>query len=386
MKVGMMVRTLDDRDGPGVANQNLIDKMMEIDRDTAYVLFYRTKKHLGRYQNYANVKEILVKAPNKFLWDQVAVPYHAQREQVDLLFHPKFTVPLFSPIPTVVMCRGLEYYTFPQFYERLDLMYVKTFIPLYYRKAIRVLTLSNDLQKQVHTHLKVPFSKMETVHSAAAELFYPRTDPAELANIRQKYNLPDKFIFTVTRPYMGNKPYPRKNIDGLIKAFLSISDQHPELKLVIAGNRSQCYQYVHTVFGQELADDPRLIYTGWLPQADMPYLYSLAQLLAFPSYSESFGLPLVEAMASGCPVVTSTGGSCPEIVGNAALLVEPPDIAGLAQAMNRILTEPDLRQSLANRGLERARDFSWKRSAEKVINVFKNTYAATRSQPQMSSV
>ena len=139
MKIGIMARTFDDRDGVGIANRNIIDRMIDIDRETEFVVLFRNRKHLGRYEQYDNVKEILLRAPNKLIWDQVLVPYYARRENVDLIYHPKFTVPLLTGRPTVAVCQGLEYYTLPQFYVWYDLMYAKMFLPFYYKKARNIL-------------------------------------------------------------------------------------------------------------------------------------------------------------------------------------------------------------------------------------------------------
>ena len=167
----------------------------------------------------------------------------------------------------------------------------------------------------------------------------------------------------------SKKLYPRKNIDNIIKSFLALKTEYPYLKLVFVDNK--CYQYISAVFGEEIAHDPKLVYLGWVPHEDMPHIYSLAKILIFPSYSESFGLPLVEAMACGCPVITSTSGACPEIVGDAAIVVDPTDVEGLTTAIRSLLTDSELCLKLSEKGLKRAGDFSWTRSAEKVIRIFK---------------
>lgn len=370
MKIAIMARTLDESGGgPGIANSNLIDKIIELDRVNEYLVFYKTKKHLGRYINHKNVKEIYLKIPSKLLWDQLVVPYFSWKEDVDLIFSPKFTVPIFTRRPTVVINRGMEYYTFPQFYTWYELMYVRIFMSIYYRKALKVLTLSNVMQDDLHQYLQVPYAKMQTIYSAHGKGFYPRKNKNELESIRRKYNLPENFILSVAKPYQGKKLLPRKNIENIVRSFIAFKNEYPSLKLVFVDNR--CRQYIATVFGEKIANDPQLVYPGWIPNGDMPYVYSLAKLLIFPSYSESFGLPLVEAMACGCPIVTSTGGSCPEIVNDAAIVVEPTDTIGLSTAMRNLLTNPELCRKLSEKGLQRASEFSWNKSAEKVIRIFK---------------
>jgi glycosyltransferase involved in cell wall biosynthesis len=312
---------------------------------------------------------MVLSIPNKLLWDQVAVTFYSWKENVDLIFHPKFTTPLFTRRRTLVICRGMEYYVFPQFYEKLDLFYVKMLMPLYYKKATKILTLSDDLQNDLHKYLRVPYEKMETLYSAPADIFFEKRDSSKAEIVRKKYNLPEQYLISVTRPYIGNKLYPRKNIDRTVKAFLALREKHPTLNLLLLGNRN--YDYVQEVFGQEIANHPNIIYPGWVPQEDMPYLYSLSSVHVFPSFSESFGLPLVEAMASGSPTVTSTGGSCPEIVGDAAIKVDPTDLEGLTNAVDCILSDRQLRNRLIEKGLERARMFSWTKSAEKTIEIFK---------------
>ncbi len=367
MKIAIMGRTLDDGGGVGVANRNLIDKIIELDEETEYVVFYRSRNTFGRYKHRPNVREVLFRSPNKFVWDQVLVPYFARKERVDLILNPKFTVPILTGRMTVPVCQGTEYFTFRHYYGWMDRLHTRVLFPMYYKKATKVITVSDDVGHDLHRFLNVPYDRMETVYLAAGEHYYQRTDVDELERFGKRHRLPDQFILAVTEPYQNNRRYPRKNIDGILKSFLALGDEHPRLKLVLAGKR--CHEYIAEGFGQEVADDPRLVYPGWIPQEEMPLLYSLAKCLVFPSFSESFGLPIVEAMACGCPVVTSTGGACPEVAGDAALVVEPTDVEGLTSAITRILKDPELSRSLTAKGLKRASDFSWARSAEKVNRI-----------------
>ena len=198
MKIAIMARTFDDRDGVGIANRNIIDRMIDIDRETEYVVLHRNSKHLGRYKQYDNVKEILLRAPSKLIWDQILVPYYARKENVDLIYHPKFTVPLLTGRPTVVVCQGLEYYTLPQYYVWYDLMYAKMALPFYYRKATKVVAISDDLQNLLNRYLKVPYERMDTVYLAANEIFSQKTDRVELEDFAKRHQMPDNYILTVT--------------------------------------------------------------------------------------------------------------------------------------------------------------------------------------------
>lgn len=189
-----------------------------------------------------------------------------------------------------------------------------------------------------------------------------------LKAIKQKYDLPDNSILSVAKPFQGDRLLPRKNIDNIVRSFLAFEDNSKTLKLVLADNR--CYEYITEVFGKELANDPRFVYPGWISHEDMPYIYSLAKLLMMPSYSESFGLPLVEAMACGCHVITSTTSCCPEIVGDAAIVVDPTDVKGLTFAISSILTDQELSKRFTEKGIKKASEYSWSNSAKKVIRIF----------------
>jgi glycosyltransferase involved in cell wall biosynthesis len=370
-----MLRAIDEIDGPGVATTNLVDKLLELDRDNEYVIFYKNKSYLNRYKDYPNVKEIFINTKSKLIYDQFWVPILSHKEKVDLIFNTKFTVPLLTKIKSITIMRGSEYWIHPDYYEKLDLLYVNLFFPLYCRKAIKVITLSNVLKYDLNKFLKVPLDKMITIYSAPNEYFKPITNFEYLDKIRKKFALPkEKFALSVTKPYSAagsksKKMYDGKNMDGIIKSFLNCQKKINEpIKLVFLGKKVK--EALDREYGEEFIENKDFIFPGYIPQEYMPAIYNLAELLLFPSYYESFGIPLVEAMACGCPVITSNTGACPEIVGEAGLVCDPDDIKNLSDSMRRILTKYEFFEKLKKCGLERAKLFKWEKSANNLLNLF----------------
>ena len=369
-----MLRGIDEYDGAGVYIRKLVDALLELDRVNQYVLFYDRDSQLGRHAGRPNVREVVVRAPGKLLWDQVAVPLAARRARVDVLFHHKFSIPVVAPCPTVVQQRGTEYWTFPEYYQtwgdRANRVYNKWSIPLFCRRAVRVLTNSDSLASELEALAGVPADKMTTVYAAADERFARITDPDVLSRVRLRYHLPDQpFFLMVVKgyariEYAGAALCPRKNVEGTLTAFARARADDPACPPMVilgAGVRDRLTPAVlRERFG--LRDDAVVI-PGLIAHEHMPAVYSMAGALLFPSYYESFGLPLVEAMACGCPVITSDAPACPEVVGGAALIVDPDDVEALADAMLRLVREPALRDDLRERGLGRAAQFSWARSA-----------------------
>lgn len=376
LRIGLMLRAVDEYDGAGVYIRKLCDALFKLDRHNHYVAFYMRDEQLGRYSHLPNVEERVVPAPGKLLWDQVFLPRAAARERLDVLFHHKFSIPVRSPCPTVVQQRGTEYWTFPEYYltlgDRINRLYNKLSIPLFCRRAARVLTNSDSLAGELETLAGVPREKMSTVYAAADDRFVPITDPSTLERVRARYDLPNsRFFLMVVKGYArveydGQALCPRKNVEGTLMAYAKVRevvDDCPPMVILGAG-------IANRLTPQALAKyvDPATVrIPGLIQHGDMPAVYSLAGALLFPSYYESFGIPLVEAMACGCPVITSSAPACPEVVGDAALVVHPDDVTGLAQAMTRLLREPGLSSDLCERGLSRARRFSWSDSARRLL-------------------
>jgi glycosyltransferase involved in cell wall biosynthesis len=378
MKIGLMLRAIDEIDGAGIATTNLIDKVIDIDRVNRYVVFYKNAKYIGRYQNYPNVKEVLIDVKSKLVYDQVMVPIYAAKEKVDLIFNTKFTVPLLTNIKSITIMRGSEYWIYPHYYDKLDLLYVNTFFPFYCRKAMKVITLSEVLRKDLHKFLKIPMEKMLTVYSAPHERFKPIEDEVFLEEVRKEFALPkEKFILSVTKPYsaVGSKSkklYPRKNIDGIVHSFLKCKSQvGNKIKLVFLGKNVKESLIRH--YSPEFIEKNDFAFPGYIPQEYMPAVYNLAELLIFPSHYESFGIPLVEAMACGCPVVTSNTGACPEIVSEAGITCCPDDVDTLADAMGRVISNEEFSSKLRQKGLARSKFFSWDRSARTILELFRSS-------------
>jgi glycosyltransferase involved in cell wall biosynthesis len=218
----------------------------------------------------------------------------------------------------------------------------------------------------------VPRGKMSTVYAAADDRFVRITDQMLLERARAQYDLPRSAFFLMVVKgyarieYAGKALCPRKNVEGTLRAYAQVRDSVPDCPPLVILGAGVAERLTPNVL-REYVDPTAIKIRGLIDHADMPALYSLAGALLFPSYYESFGIPLVEAMACGCPVITSSAPACPEVVGDAALVVDPDDIAGLSEAMTSVVQEPGLSAALRARGLARARHFSWSESARRLL-------------------
>jgi glycosyltransferase involved in cell wall biosynthesis len=215
---------------------------------------------------------------------------------------------------------------------------------------------------------------MATVYAAADERFTPITDPTALGRVRAQYGIPDRPCFLMVVKgyarieYAGQALCPRKNVEGTLEAYARARAAHPDLPpMVILGAGVRERLTPEVLRDRYHLDPAAVIIPGLIAHDDMPAVYSMAGALLFPSYYESFGIPLVEAMACGCPVITSSAPACPEVVGDAALIVDPDDVDGLAAAMLRLACEPGLSSALRVLGLARAAEFSWHEGARRLL-------------------
>lgn len=360
MRIGVMLRSIDEDQGIGIYTRNLIPRLLHQDPDNEYVLVYRTPRYLGQFAAHPNAVEVLLDVPTKLLWDQVGMTWLAHRYDVDLIFHTKFSVPLVTNRPSVMTLHGSMQLVHPEYFPPLDIAYWDRFMPLYCRKADHLISNSELTTTDFVERLGVPREKITTIHLAADDHFRPVKDAQRLEAVRRKYGLPSRFVLSVT------KPFPGKNVATLIRAYAALP---PTLRsaLVLVGRGLD--RYIDDLQLRDPRIAHEIVTPGWVDQDDLPAIYSMAEVFAFPSRYEEFGIPIVEAMACGCPVVASNTGAIPEVAGDAALLVDPLDVGGLAHALESMLEDGLLRARLRARGLERAQSFSWEVHVTRTLQV-----------------
>jgi glycosyltransferase involved in cell wall biosynthesis len=363
MKIAIMMRVMDQDSGLGFFTERLLEYMLNMDHENSYLLLYRSKKWFGHFSKYKNVKEILIPGFHKLFHDQVSVPYTAWKEDADIIFNPKFSVPLISHCPVTMGLQEPAWWAWPQHYLKWDVFYMKLLLPLYCRKAAHLFPWSNFNLDETRKYLKLPLKNITITYPAPKECFKVINDNEELNQIKAKYNLPEKFIFGITRvDHIGMDNvtfYSGKNVETTLKAFSLIRDKVPH-KLVIAGRNVREY-LLRTGWTEE--DLRNIVFVGFIPHEDLAKLLNIASLFVIPSYYEGFGFTLVEAMASGCACVASTQGACPEISNSAALLADPFNPSDFAEKMLAVLNNDTLRNELCEKGIHRASTFNWKTTA-----------------------
>ncbi len=364
MRIGICVRTWGEKGGIGVYSRSLLDAMIPMEPRHHYCLFFQDGRHLGRFRAHGNVTEIVVRAPDKWSWDQAAVPYRAAREKVDVIFHTKFAVPLFTRRKTVMVLHGSERFVYPQFSTRTDILFFRTIYPFYLRRATAIISVSENARRDIVRFLGIDQEKVRTIHLAPSAAFRRIEDREVLEAVRRKYRLPGRFILNV------GLIYPGKNIPNLLRALKQVRRQE-DVKLVIAGTGRRMYKREMALI-HDLGLDDAVVLPGYVPHEDLVGFYNLAGAVTFPSFYESFPAIPLEANACGCPVVISRSGGSPEAAGDAAKYVDPLDVDGIARAVLDVLTDPALREDLIRKGFENAKRFSWAKTARQTLDLLES--------------
>jgi glycosyltransferase involved in cell wall biosynthesis len=280
------------------------------------------------------------------------------------LFHA--TEHLLLPLrrtPTVLTVHDLIFRRYPAHHKRLNRWFLNATMPLFCRRAGHIIAVSEQSKRDVIEAYGIPPDKITVIYEAADTRFCPQ--PAEIvAAVRARYGLPDRYLL-----FVGTIE-PRKNLGRVLAAFERLHAEGLTDALVIVGKRGWLYGDFFARLGQSPAK-LAVIFPGFIPDADLPAVYAGSQALAFPSEFEGFGLPVLEAMACGTPVVCSNTSSLPEVAGDAALLVDPLDVDALTDALRRVLSDPALATELRDRGLAQAARFSWARAAQETLAVYR---------------
>ncbi len=289
-------------------------------------------------------------------------------------------------VPTVLTVHDLIFRRFPQHHKPLNRWYLNLTLPLYCRRASHIIAISEQTRADLIALYRLPPAKISVIYEAADPQFQPQA-PEAVAAVRTRYGLPQRYLL-----FVGTIE-PRKNLPRLLQAFERLYAERLTDALVIVGKRGWLYDDFFAALERSPVRQA-VIFPGWVDDADLPAIYAGSQAFAFPSLFEGFGLPVLEAMACGTPVVCSNSSSLPEVTGDpsagsgqaAALLCDPQDTAALTAALRRLLADRDLAETLRARGLAQARRFSWPRAAAETLAVYRRLSSSSLAFPRPTDV
>lgn len=301
--------------------------------------------------------------PNRSAWMQLALPRDLAALQPDVCHFTNSIAPLRAPCPIVITLHDMSLFVHSRLHPLKSQLVVRPLIPAMARRAAAIITVSHHAKRDIVTGLRLPPEKVHVIYEAAAPQYRVIADAAELDRVRRRYELTRPFIL-----YVGTIE-PRKNLTRLVTAFAQAQRHYPDLELVLVGQLG--WKYASLLKAIEDLDLGRAVRRlGYVPNADLPALYNLARALAFPSLYEGFGLPVVEAMACGTPVLTSNGSSLAEIAEGASWLIDPLEVEAIADGLLRLAADDELHARLRLAGLTRATKFSWERAARETVQVY----------------
>lgn len=368
MKIGIDARSLEEEAKTGVARYlgNLLRQFAAISSDNSYILFF--KSHIPELDYLKEGCFDLRLIPmgilprKKVLWEQFCLP--KALAGIDVLFSPSYMTPARSPIPTVVTIHDITYEVNQQWFSPKERLKMRTLTKLAAIKAHQIIAVSETTKADIIKHYKVEENRIEVIYEAADPGFIKIDDEDKLKECRKRYKLETPFIL-----YVGSI-FSRRNVPTIIKAIKILKEGGRELKLVLIGEERSfpAVDIQGTIW--KTGVDKEVTWLDYVDEDDLIKLYNIADVFVYPSSYEGFGLPVLEAMACGTPVVTATGSSLGEVVKDAAVLIDKPeDPEELANAIALVIDDPPLAASLSEKGMKRAGEFSWESAARRTLGV-----------------
>jgi glycosyltransferase involved in cell wall biosynthesis len=377
MKIGIEAQRIfrQKKHGMDMVALELIRNLQLIDTENEYVLFIKPDVDDSVIKETPNFKIVRLKGGFYPFWEQIALPKAAKKQGCQILHCTSNTAPLFTSIPLVVTLHDIIYMesSYPKImkgtgtlYQKFGNAYRKLFVPRIIKKSSKIITVSNFEKNRIGQFFGMANdNRLVAVYNGVSEHFKPITQPDILQRVKEKYHLPDRFFF-----FLGNTD-PNKNTKGTLKAFSDfLKKTGSDIQLVMLDyDRQELEAILNDIDDKNLIN--RIILTGYVVNTDLPAIYSQCEIFLYPSLRESFGIPMLEAMACGVPVITSNTSSMPEVAGDAAILIDPFNPAEITDAMMQILEDKELRSNLIKKGLIRAAAFSWKAMAQNVLEIYR---------------
>ena len=373
MKIGIDASlVVGEKAGVGWCTANLIEALARVDHHNQYSLypfFYhifdpRFKELAAPAKNFSVRFKALPEAWIRHLWFASGIPRHRLLGKVDVLHSTTFCCPPVHSGKLVVTIYDVSFVNYPECHTEANRLHCLNGTLESSIEADRIIAISQNTKKDLVEYFNVGDDRIAVIPLAAREEFHPRPMEEVKAFVAKRWGLDQPYLLSV------GTVEPRKNLKHLIRVYRCLPEelrnQHP---LVIAGGKgwlsSDLYQWI-----LEMGAQSSIRFLGYLPASDLPWLYCGATCLAYPSLYEGFGLPALEAMASGIPVITSNTSSLPEVVGDAALLVDPQSEQELLSAITKVVSDPTLRQTMSDKGLDQAKKFSWEQIARDTLRVY----------------
>ncbi|MFC1644644.1 glycosyltransferase family 4 protein [Patescibacteria group bacterium] len=377
MKIGIDIRNIGkQRTGSEVVVLGLTKSILRLDGENEYFLFtdtgekevidaIRQKLEIGDEQKNVNI--ISLKARNKFVWAAWAVSSYLRKNDLDI-YHAEYILPFFLPkkIKAITHIHDVSFVVYRKLIKWSDALFLNTLIPLSIKRANKIVAVSEFTKKEIIRYYNVDPQKVEIVYNAVNKSD-EEVQGVVGEELRRKYGLPEKYIL-----YIGTLQ-PRKNVANLIQAYANIKDRIPGIKLVIAGNK-KAHNFDEKINKVVLENDleKNVIFTGFVDEEDKMMMYKESHVFAYPSLYEGFGIPVLEAMAQSIPVVSSDIEPLKEVCSEACLFFAPNNLDEMSQELYNVCMDDELRLRLVNSGKERVSFFSWKLSAKKMLEIYKN--------------
>lgn len=357
--------------GMDIVALELIKNLQKLDKQNQYIVFVKPDEDNTCIPEAANFKVIELSGGPYPLWEQVALPKAAKEHGCQILHCTSNTGPINCDIPVVLILHDIIYLESVSifkkdgtWYQKFGNLYRRFIVPSMARKSLRVITVSNFEKERIQNHFNFTDNRLRTIYNGVGSHFKKITDTDYLQSIANKYNLPDNFLF-----FLGNTD-PKKNTKGVLKAFAEFNNQSEEkyylvmldydeqalLKILSDINHPEAREYIHL--------------TGYVPNTELPAIINLCKVFLYPSLRESFGIPTLEGMACGVPVITSNTSSMPEIAGDAACIVDPYKPEEITDAINKILEDKAYAEQLSNKGIIQSQKFSWEIMAQENLKMY----------------
>jgi glycosyltransferase involved in cell wall biosynthesis len=352
----------------------LIKNLQDIDHENEYYIFVKPDEDDSVLKETSNFKIIKLDGGSYPVWEQFALPKAAKKYGCELLHCTSNTAPFFTNMPLVTTLHDIIYMESSYYkiltgsataYQKFGNVYRKLIVPRVVKKSDKIITVSHFEKNRIAEFFDIEEdNRLEAVYNGVSTHFKPISDEAELKRVKEKYHLPDNFFF-----FLGNTD-PKKNTKGVLKAFSDFLKQtKSDYKLVMLDyDMNELKKLLDEIGDKQLMN--QIVLTGYVVNTDLPAIYSLSTIFLYPSLRESFGIPMLEAMACGVPVITSNTSSMPEVSGDAAHIVNPYNPEEITEGIIKILSEKEYSENLCKKGIERSKLFSWKNMAEQILVLY----------------